>query len=162
MEVPGSTPVQGETIPRRNAKSPNKLISQPEDGIFTLYDLVKRSATKFGDLNAIGSRKLLKTHHEIKKLKKVIDGQVQEVDKEWTYFELSGYSYITFKEYETLTYQLGAGLRKLGLAKPDRVHLFAATRYSNLHFNENTVLTNYQVQIGSQWLMVRCLNLWQL
>jgi long-chain acyl-CoA synthetase len=53
---------------------------------------------------------------------------VQEVDKQWTYFELSGYSYLTFKEYETLVLQMGAGLRKLGLVKDDRIHLFASTR----------------------------------
>jgi long-chain acyl-CoA synthetase len=129
VEVPGSSPMQGETIPRRNARSPNKLVSQPEDGVNTLYDIVKRGASKFGDLNAVGWRTLLKTHHEMKKIKKVVEGKVQEVDKNWTYFELSGYSYLTFKEYETLTYQIGAGLRRLGLKKPDRVHLFAATRY---------------------------------
>lgn len=132
VEVPGSSPVPGETIPRRNIKSPNKLVSSPEEGIFTVYDIVKRSASKYGDLKAVGSRKLLKTHHEIKKVKKLIDGQVQEVDKNWTYFELSGYSYITFKEYEVLTHQIGAGLRKLGLVKQDRVHMFAATRYGSL------------------------------
>lgn len=127
VEVPGSSPVQGETIPRRNARSPEKLVSHPEDGVNTIYDIVKRGASKFGDLNAVGSRKLLKTHHEMKKVKKVIDGVVQEVDKKWTYFELSGYSYLSFKQYEQLTYQIGAGLRKLGLVKEDKVHLFAAT-----------------------------------
>lgn len=128
VEVPGSVPVKGETVPRRNARSPDKLVSSPEEGIETVFDLVKRSARKFGDLNAVASRKLLKTHHEMKKVKKVIDGKVDEVDKSWTFFEMSGYKYMTFKDYETLTLQIGAGLRKLGLVKNDRVHMFAATR----------------------------------
>lgn len=128
VDAPGFPAVKGETIPRRNIKSPDKLLSQPEEGIETVFDIVKRAARKFGDLDAIGSRTLLKTHHDTKKVKKLIDGQVQEVDKMWTYFELSGYKYISFKEYETLVLQVGAGLRKLGFVKADRVHLFAATR----------------------------------
>lgn len=124
----GFPDVKGETIPRRNVQYPDKLLSEPEEGIQTLFDIVKRGSVKFGDRKAIGSRKLLKTHHDTKKVKKVIDGQVQEIEKKWTYFELSGYSYMTFKEYETLTFQIGAGLRKLGLVKEDRVHMFAATR----------------------------------
>lgn len=40
---------------------------------------------------------------------------------------MSGYEYISFKEYEALVLCVGAGLRKLGLVKDDRVHLFATT-----------------------------------
>lgn len=128
VEVPGSIAIDGETKPRRNARTYEKLVTQPAPGIGTLYDIVKYSAEKFGNERAIGSRTLLKMHNEIKKVKKVIDGQVQEVDKNWSYFEMSGYSYITFKEYETLVLQIGAGLRKLGLVEKDRVHMFAETR----------------------------------
>jgi long-chain acyl-CoA synthetase len=128
VEVAGYEAVEGETIPRRNARSPDKLLSQPEEGVATIFDVVKRSAEKYGDRRAVGTRKLIKTYNETKKVKKVIDGRVQEVDKQWTYFELSGYSYLTFKEYETLVLQIGAGLRKLGLVKDDRIHLFASTR----------------------------------
>lgn len=129
VEVAGYEPVEGETIPRRNAKSPDKLLAQPEEGVATLFDIVKRSAEKYGDMKAVGTRKLIKTYNETRKVKKVIDGHVQEVDKQWTYFELSGYSYLTFKEYKTLVLQMGAGLRKLGLAKDDRIHMFASTRW---------------------------------
>jgi long-chain acyl-CoA synthetase len=127
VEVSGSPQVEGETIPRRNANFPDKLLSQPEEGIMTIFDIVKHAASKFGDQKAIGSRTLIKKHHETKKVKKMIDGRLQDVDKNWTYFELSGYKYLSFKEYETQVLQLGAGLRKLGLAAPDRVHMFAST-----------------------------------
>ena len=129
VEVSGYQQVEGETIPRRNARSADKLRSTPEDGIYTIFDIVKHSAAKYGDARALGSRKLIKKHNEIKKVKKVVDGMVQEVDKNWTYFELSGYNYLSFKEYETLVLQMGAGLRKLGLVETDRVHMFASTRY---------------------------------
>lgn len=129
VEVPGSSPVPGETIPRRSIRSPEKLLVSPdEDNIATVFDIVRSSAKRYGDRKAVGSRKLIKKHNETKKVKKMVDGKIQEVDKMWTYFELSGYSYLSFKEYETLVLQLGAGLRKLGLKAQDRVHLFASTR----------------------------------
>jgi long-chain acyl-CoA synthetase len=129
VEVAGSPQVDGETIPRRNARCPHKLLSQPEEGISTLYDLVKHSASKHGNHKAVGSRTLIKKHHETKKIKKMVNGELQLVDKSWTYFELSGYTYLSFAEYESLVLQVGAGFRKLGLSAPDRVHMFASTRY---------------------------------
>jgi long-chain acyl-CoA synthetase len=127
VEVSGSPQVEGETIPRRNANYPEKLLSRPEESIATIFDIVKHGASKFGDQNAIGSRTLIKKHHETKKVKKMVNGEVQDVDKSWTYFELSGYKYLSFKEYEKQVLQLGAGFRKLGLEAPDRAHMFAST-----------------------------------
>ena len=129
VEVVGSPSVSGETIPRRNVKYAEKLLVSPdEENISTVFDIVKQSSRKHGDLRAVASRQLIKKHYETKKVKKVVDGKIEEVDKKWTYFELSGYNYMTFKEYETLVLQLGSGLRKLGLKADDRVHMFASTR----------------------------------
>ncbi|KAI9821243.1 MAG: long-chain fatty acid-CoA ligase [Pycnora praestabilis] len=127
VEASGYEPVEGETIPRRNPAAKDGLITRPEPGITTVLDILKRSSDKFGNAKAMGSRKMIKTHSEVKKIKKTIDGKEQEVDKKWTYYELSGYSYISFVEYEKLSLQVGAGLRQLGLNQEDRVHLFAAT-----------------------------------
>jgi long-chain acyl-CoA synthetase len=127
VEVSGSPQVEGETVPRRNANFASKLLSQPEEGIDTIFDFVKHAASKFGDQKAVGSRTLIKKHHETKKVKKVVNGELQHVDKSWTYFELSGYKYLSFTEYETQVLQVGAGFRKLGLEAPDRVHMFAST-----------------------------------
>jgi len=128
VEAEGYKPVKGETIPRRHPGSKNKLVTTPSDDVRTIFDILKRSADKFGNAKALGTRKLIKTHHETKKVKKTVDGKTEEVDKKWTYFELSGYSYISFVEYEKLTSQIGAGLRKLGMVQSDRLQLFAATR----------------------------------
>jgi long-chain acyl-CoA synthetase len=127
VEAPGYTKVDGETIPRRHPLTVNKLAERPSEDIATIYDIVKVSSEKFGNAKALGTRKLLKTHQETKKIKKMVDGKEQEVDKNWTFFELSGYEYLSFHDYEKLTSQIGAGLRKLGLVKDDRVHIFAAT-----------------------------------
>jgi long-chain acyl-CoA synthetase len=60
-------------------------------------------------------------------VKKIVDGEEREVEKKWTYFELGPYDYISFHDYEKLILQVGAGYRKLGLTKEDRIHIFAAT-----------------------------------
>ena len=127
IELPGQEPVKGETPVRRHPVSVEKIVDRPGEDITTTYELVRKSAAKYGNAKCVGSRKLIDTHVETKKVKKMVDGEEREVDKNWTFFELSGYEYITFTEYETLALQLGAGLRKLGLEKGDRVHIFAAT-----------------------------------
>lgn len=127
VEVPGAEHVDGETIPRRHPQAVNGLITKPSEDISTVLDIILTSAKKFGNAKAIGSRKLIKTHQETKKVKKVIDGVEQEVDKQWTYFELSPYEFLSFHDYEKRIAQVGAGFRKLGLVKDDRVHIFAAT-----------------------------------
>jgi len=128
VEADGYAPVEGETIPRRNPLAKHKLINRPSEDVATIFDILRRSAEKYGNAKALGTRRIVKTHQETKKVKKTIDGQTKEVDKKWTYFELSEYSYVSFVEYETMVLQIGAGLRKLGMNKEDRVHLFAATR----------------------------------
>lgn len=131
VEASGYEPAEGETIPRRHPASKDKLTTTPSDDVRTIFDILKRSADKFGNAKALGTRRLVKTHYENKKVKKTVDGVTQEVDKKWTFFELSEYSYISFVEYEKLALEIGAGLRKLGLVKGDRLHLFAATRYDS-------------------------------
>jgi long-chain acyl-CoA synthetase len=127
IESPGSQPVEGETIPRRHPLTADGLITKPADNISTLYELVTVSVQKFGNAKAMGSRRLVRTHQETKQVKKMVDGVEQQIDKNWTFFELSPYEYLTFNDYEKLVLNIGSGLRKLGMKKEDRVHLFAAT-----------------------------------
>ncbi|KAJ4418914.1 long-chain fatty acid-CoA ligase [Gnomoniopsis sp. IMI 355080] len=127
VEVPGQKPVEGETPIRRIPAAVPDLIAKPEPNISTTYELVRESVKKYGNAKAIGSRKLVRTHQETKKVKKMVDGEEREVDKSWTFFELSAYEYLTFSEYEKLMLSVGSGLRKLGLNKGDRIHIFAAT-----------------------------------
>jgi len=129
VPIAGATLIAGETVPRRNARSPSNLISRPDEKISTLFDIIEQSATRYRDHKALGSRKIIKMHHETKKVKKLVDGSLQEVDKKWSYFELGGYEYMSFREYHKLVLEIGSGFRKLGLVSPDRVHMFASTRY---------------------------------
>lgn len=127
VEVPGQQPVEGETPIRRHPQAVKDLIVKPDPNISTVFELVRVSVAKYGNAKALGSRKLLRTHQETKKVKKMVDGEEREIDKNWTFFEMSGYEYITYVEYEKQVLQLGSGLRKLGMEKGDKVHLFAAT-----------------------------------
>ncbi len=138
VDAPGVAPVEGETIPRRHPLAKAGLLERPAPEVGTSFDLLKRSAEKYADEPAIGSRRLIKTHKELKKIQKVVGGETVEVEKEWTYFELSNYTYLTYKEYETMVLQVGAGLRKLGVSPKDKLHIFAATRYVPLcHASSN-------------------------
>ncbi|KFL61100.1 uncharacterized protein TERG_11955 [Trichophyton rubrum CBS 118892] len=127
VEAAGYEPVEGETIPRRHPSAKDELLKTPNPEIATTYDNLRWSAKTYGNSKAVGSRRVVKTHVENKKVKRLIEGVEQEVDKEWTYFELSGYSYLTFTEYEQQALQLGAGLRKLGHQTGSRLHLFSST-----------------------------------
>ncbi|TRX96784.1 hypothetical protein FHL15_002090 [Xylaria flabelliformis] len=127
IESPGAPDIKGETKPRRHPLAKDGLITKPADNISTAYELMRVSVAKYGNAKCMGSRRLIRTHQETKKVKKIVDGKEQEVDKAWTYFELSPYEYITFNDYEALTLNVGSGLRKLGMEKGDRVHIFAAT-----------------------------------
>jgi len=128
LEVPGSPQIDGETIPRRNANFLTSLVSRPYEEVATLFDVLLRSAEKFSNLNAVGTRRLIETHVEIKKVKSVVEGVEKEVEKKWVNFEMGEFEYETFGEYVGRCLKIGAGLRKLGLVRGDRVHVFAATR----------------------------------
>lgn len=135
VDAAGYQKKEGETIPRVNPLAKDKLIVQPSSEVATIYDNLRRSARKFGNSKAIGTRKIVKTHTENKKVKKIVDGKEQEVDKKWTYFELSGYSYISFIEYEQMALRAGSGLRHLGLVKDDKMHLYGATRFVDQRYS---------------------------
>lgn len=124
VEADGVPPVDGETIPRRHPSAKYGLVEQPEEGVATVYDILKRGARKFGSAKALGSRKVIGTHVEIKKAR---DSEGNLVDKEWTYYELSDYTYISYLELEQRALRTGAAMRSLGLQRNDRIEIYAAT-----------------------------------
>ena len=127
VDASGVTAAPGETVPRRNVKAKDGLLSRPAEDVYTIYDIVCRSAREYPERPAMGWRTLVKMHTEVKKVPKLVDGVKTEVDKEWQYFELSPYSWLTHKQYELYVIQIGAGLRKLGLGKGDMLHVFATS-----------------------------------
>lgn len=127
VESAGAPQVAGETIPRRTIASKDALITTPAAGIETLYDILRHASAKFGNAKAVGARRIVQVHEETKKVKKMVDGAETEVDKKWQYFELSPYKYKSFVEFEQMALAVGSGIKALGFAPQDRLHLFAAT-----------------------------------
>lgn len=127
LEVPGCKRVDGETIPRRNAKYVDKLLSVPEEGVNTLFDILILVRERFSDADGVGWRTLIQTHNEVKRVEKIVAGKKTTVEKTWTFFEMGDFKYLSFRQYVDLTMQLGAGLRHLGLQSNDRLHIFAST-----------------------------------
>ncbi|KAM3551026.1 hypothetical protein ARSEF4850_008063 [Beauveria asiatica] len=127
VQVPGVEKIPGETIPRRHPRAKNGLLNRPAKDVHTVFDIVRRSARVYPNNNAVGTRKLIKLHKETKKVKKNIDGEVREVDKEWQFFELSPFSFMNYKQYEELVLEIASGLRHHGLGPEDKLHLFATT-----------------------------------
>ncbi|KAG4300723.1 hypothetical protein PCK1_003152 [Pneumocystis canis] len=120
-------PVKGESRIRRALISMNGLISTPLQEIKTVYDILLKAVKDYGSKRALGSRKILQLHVEEKMLVRMVNGKEKKVKKDWTYYELSDYEYINFKELSEKTHILGSGFRALGLSKNDRVAIYAAT-----------------------------------
>lgn len=118
----------GESPVRRSILSADELMSCPADGVETLHDVLTFAAASYKHRHAFGYRKLEDTFNEEKQISRA-DGK-QET-KKWTYFQLSQYHYYSYLEALELAKAVGAGLRKLGMKKDDRLHIFASTRYKD-------------------------------
>jgi long-chain acyl-CoA synthetase len=119
IEVPGTEKVPGETRPRRNPAAVDGLIAQPHSSIRTAYGIVQYAARTHGDNICMGSRTPLATFRESKDIRGAM--------KEWEYFELAPYQYLTFVEFQDHISNLGAGLRHLDFCRDDKLHLYGAT-----------------------------------
>ena len=128
VEASGYSKVEGETIPRRHPAAKDGIVKTPSPEVSTLFELIRYASEHYGNAKAIGWRKTIKTHQETKMVKKNVDGQMKDVEKKWTYFELGPYDYMSFVEYERLILQVGSGLAGLGLKKDTVVHVYATTR----------------------------------
>lgn len=128
IEAPGYEPVEGETLPRRHPKAKDGLRTSPVEGVNTLYDIIERGSRVYPDEKAMGRRKLIEMHTEKKMVQKLVDGEPTEVEKEWQLLELSGFDFMTYKQYYKYCTDIGSGMRALGLQEGSRLHLFAATR----------------------------------
>ncbi|KAJ4338022.1 long-chain fatty acid-CoA ligase [Ascochyta clinopodiicola] len=119
VEVPGTEAVPGETRPRRHPTAVNGLVAQPHASVRTAYDIVRYAVRNHGDTKCVGARPLLATHRE----RKTVNG----AEKEWQYFDLGPYQYLTVNEFQDHIGVLGSGLRQLGLDPQDKLHLYGAT-----------------------------------
>ena len=79
-----------------------KLKSTPKPDVKIVYDSLRRSGQKYDNAKTVWKRRLIQLYEENKKVKKVTDHKDQEINKKWTYYELSDHQYFSIGEYEQL------------------------------------------------------------
>ncbi|GME75431.1 unnamed protein product [Ambrosiozyma monospora] len=121
-----------ETVTRSYYKNPKgEFLEQPVGmKCSTVFEFIKECVELNGkDTKCQGWRELVDLHFEKKKVKKIINGQIEEVEKEWIYYELSDYKYCTFGDLQDDVLNLGRGLRSIGIEpnQRERFHIFGST-----------------------------------
>ncbi|VVT56392.1 uncharacterized protein SAPINGB_P005035 [Magnusiomyces paraingens] len=133
--VPVTVPVgeakEGETAPRRNIGARDGPWLYPDNNpqINTIYNLLIWAEKEYSSLPAMASRKIVDVHTEIKTVSKKVEGKIVQQEKQWQFFELSPYSYISYKELLDLVNNYAAGLLQIGI-KPkgqENCHIYAQT-----------------------------------
>lgn len=125
--APPSAPDEGPT--RRLAIAADKLVTQPLEGIDTVYDILEYVARTHGTRNALGWRDIVDMHEESKEVKKMVDGKEVVETKKWKYFELSDYKYISYVQLKEQVSEIARGLVDLGITEKDVFNIYAQTRY---------------------------------
>jgi len=123
----GPESVQGETRIRRNVLTKDRLVTQPWEGIDTVYDVLMYAARTHGAKDAYGTRDIIATHEEEKEVKKVVGGKEITEKKTWKYFELSDYKYLSFIQVKEAALEVAGGFLELGIQKSDVVNIYAGT-----------------------------------
>lgn len=114
---------KGETTVRRNASSLLALTETPHPAVHTIYDLVQFNALRWGDTRCFGTRNVIKVHTEKQR------DVVGSAERAQVFWELGPYEYRTYQQVAQEGMNVGFGLRKLGLAKGDKLAIYADTSY---------------------------------
>jgi long-chain acyl-CoA synthetase len=128
VAVSSKEKVSGEGAVRRLAITSDKLVTQPFEGINTVYDVLAYTARTYGDRRAIGWRDIVDIHEEEKEVTKVVGGKEVKEKKTWKYFQLSDYKYLSFIDVKTRASEISRGLVKLGISSDDVFNIYAQTR----------------------------------
>ncbi|KAJ3051855.1 long-chain fatty acid-CoA ligase, partial [Rhizophlyctis rosea] len=149
---PNETPVI-----RNLNRTTGPLLNNINGTITTMYELFQYVAETFPTVESFGARHVVREVVEEKELTKVIGGVETKEVKKWTYFELSGYDWLSYAEAKTWVSDIGSGLRKIGLKEQDKVTIFAATSRNWLltaHgcFTQNMTITTAYDTLGQEGL----------
>lgn len=132
LTVPVGEAKKGETAPRRAVAQKSEALTKPLfTSATTLPDFIKESVKRNGNLKCMGWRELMEIHSETKKVKKIVDGEEKEVDKNWTFYEYSSYKYQTYNEVLSTIELYSRGLVHIGLkpGQQDKLHVYASTSH---------------------------------
>ncbi|KAL6449690.1 LOW QUALITY PROTEIN: FAA1 Long-chain-fatty-acid--CoA ligase 1 [Candida maltosa Xu316] len=119
----------GETAPRRRSAQRDAAVMRPTDSkATTMPEFIDECIKRNGDSTAMGWRDLVEVHIETKQVTKLIDGEHKKVDKEWTYYEMGPYNYISYPDLSVLVKNYS---KELGLLpeQQSKLMIFAATSH---------------------------------
>lgn len=122
-----SQPVQGEGVIRRCAFTADTLVTQPIEGVDTVFDILSHAANRHGTRNALGWRDILEVVEEVKEVKKVVDGKEITEKKTWKYFRLSDYKFLSFVEVKEVVSEIARAMLHLGISTDDVFNVYAQT-----------------------------------
>jgi long-chain acyl-CoA synthetase len=124
----GPPKVEGESRVRRLAKAADKLVTQPFEGIDTVYDIVQYAARTHGTRDAFGYRDVIDIVEEEKEVKKFVGGKETTEVKKWKYFHLSDFKYISYLDVQEAVSEIARALIDLGITTEDIVNVYSSTR----------------------------------
>ncbi|KAJ2133941.1 long-chain fatty acid-CoA ligase, partial [Coemansia sp. RSA 1935] len=117
----------GETPTRRFHTSVDKLVDRADPDITNIYAALLEGQKTRPDAEVLGKREVLGTVSEEKQVQHKVNGKMETVTKNWSYFKLGPYTWMTYNDIVETTTQLGAGFRKLGVEPKGRVAIYAPT-----------------------------------
>ncbi|KAF5337823.1 hypothetical protein D9758_015712 [Tetrapyrgos nigripes] len=126
VEIAPST-ADNEGPVRRLAITSDKLVSQPFEGIDTIYDVIQYAARTHGTRKALGWREVVDIHEEEKEVTKMVGGKEVKEKKTWKYFQLSEYKYWSFVEFKDAVGEVGRALVDIGVSRDDVFNIFSET-----------------------------------
>ncbi|KAF5347312.1 hypothetical protein D9756_009932 [Leucocoprinus leucothites] len=118
---------EGQSGVRRLAITKDRLVTQPGEGVNTVFDIVEYAARTHGSRNALGWRDVVRIHEEEKEVTKTVDGKEVKEKKKWKYFELGGYQYHSFIDVKNIVSEIGRGLLELGISADEVFNVYAQT-----------------------------------
>ncbi|KAJ1944078.1 long-chain fatty acid-CoA ligase, partial [Kickxella alabastrina] len=125
-EVPG-TGSATETPTHRFHSTADHIVDCAPPDIISIYGALLHGQKVRPTFNILGKRDVLGTVSENKEVKQKVDGKMETVTKNWSYFKMSEYKWMNYNETIDFTKDLGAGFLKLGMKKGSRVTIYAPT-----------------------------------
>jgi long-chain acyl-CoA synthetase len=106
------------------------LVTSPDPSIKTLYDVLLHGVRVYpASRHLFGKRTVIGTVEEEKQVTKLVNGVKTQETKKWSFFKLSHYEWLTYRDVQDITTKMGQGLVSLGLKQKDKVAIFHSTSY---------------------------------
>ncbi|KAJ2384170.1 long-chain fatty acid-CoA ligase, partial [Coemansia sp. RSA 2559] len=116
-----------ETPTRRFHTTADEIVDCADHGITDIYSALLHANKTRPDNDILGKRDVIGIVTENKTVQHKVNGKMESQNKQWSYFKLGEYKWMTYSQMADYTKDLGAGFRKLGLESKGRVLIYAPT-----------------------------------